>query len=81
MNRVQKVSCRMDEQETNIVIDPVSKTASVFSSIPSTINQLYKLVESNPEASIELDSKYGLMITVPMKWVKIKPPKKMQLFR
>ena len=73
MNRIKKLPCPKDEQETTIVIDPNSKTASVFSSIPAEVNRLYKLLE-NPEASIEIDNQYGLMITVPMNWVKIKPP-------
>lgn len=73
MNRIEKLPCPKGEQETTIVIDPNSKTASVFSSIPAEVNRLYKLLE-NPEASIEIDNQYGLMITVPMNWVKIKPP-------
>lgn len=74
MNRIEKLPCPKCEQETTIVIDPNSKTASVFSSIPAEVNRLYKLLENRSEASLELDSPYGLMITVPMNWVKIKPP-------
>lgn len=73
MTRIKKIPCPKEEQETTIVIDPIAKKANVFSSIPAEINRLYKLLE-NPESSVELDTQYGLMISVPMNWVKIKPP-------
>ena len=31
------------------------------------------------EAKIELDNQYGLMISVPQNWIKIRPPVKRQL--
>ena len=73
IKRITKVSCRKEEQETDIIIDPSTGTASVFSSVPTTINRLYKLLE-HPDAIVEMDTQYGLMISVPMSWIKIRPP-------
>lgn len=74
---MEKVSVPFFEQETDIVIDPTTKRATVYSCIPTTIKQLYKLAEQHDEVRIELDNKYGLMISVPQKWVKVSPPRKM----
>ena len=57
------------------MIDPVEKRASVYSCIPSTVKKLYKLAEQE-NARIELDNQYGLMISVPQNWIKIRPPAK-----
>ena len=61
-----------------IVIDPMTKRASVYSCIPSTVKKLYQLAE-HEEAEIDMDNSYGLTITVPQSWIKIRPPVKRQL--
>ena len=75
---MNKVSIPQIEQETAIVIDPLTKRASVYSCIPSTVKKLYKLAD-HEEAKLELDNQYGLMISVPQNWIKIRPPVKRQL--
>lgn len=73
MKQAEKYRTPMEEQETNIVVDPITKRASVFSCIPSTVKALYKLLD-HPDVEVEMDSMYGLMISVPQSWIKIKPP-------
>lgn len=73
---MEKVSVPLIEQETDIIIDPTTKRATVYSCIPTTIKQLYKLAKQHDEVRIELDNKYGLMISVPQKWIKVRPPVK-----
>ena len=74
---MEKVNVSLIEQETDIVIDPMTKRATVYSCIPTTIKKLYKMVEEHKEVKVELDNNYGLMISVPQKWVKVSPPRKM----
>ena len=74
---MEKVSVPLIEQETDIVIDPMTKRATVYSCIPTTIKKLYKMAEEHDEVKVELDNNYGLMISVPQKWVKVSPPRKM----
>ena len=70
-----KISVSLNEQETVITIDPVTKRASVYSCIPNTIKALYKLAD-NEDVNVEKDDSYGLMISVPQNWIKIRPPVK-----
>ena len=77
-NATNKVSIPQIEQETAITIDPLTKRASVYSCIPSVVKRLYKMAD-HEEAKIELDNQYGLMISVPQNWIKIRPPVKRQL--
>lgn len=60
------------------MIDPMTKHASVYSCIPSTMKKLYQLAE-HEEAEIDMDNSYGLTITVPQSWIKIRSPVKRQL--
>ena len=50
----------------------------MYSCIPSVVKRLYKMAD-HEEAKIELDNQYGLMISVPQNWIKIRPPVKRQL--
>lgn len=75
---MEKVSVPQIEQETVITVDPITKRASVYSCIPPMVKRLYKLAE-HEDAKIELDNQYGLTISVPQSWIKIRPPVKRQL--
>lgn len=65
------------EQETSICIDPNTKRAEVYSSIPSTVKQLQKLVEESSPNDVKVirNDKYGITIDVPAKWIKIQKPR------
>ena len=73
VNKIPKQSISYIEQETVIVIDPVTKRASVYSCIPNTVKKLYEYAE-HEDVKIDMDNEYGLTINVPMKWIKVKPP-------
>lgn len=47
----------------------------MYSCVPSVIKKLYRYAE-HEDVKIELDNKYGLMISVPQNWVKVRPPVK-----
>ena len=80
MKKIEKQSVQQIEQETDIVIDPLTKRATVYSCIPSMVKKLYAMAEEHEdEAKIELDNSYGLMISVPQNWIKVRPPVKRQL--
>ena len=78
VNRIPKVKVLQIEQETVIVIDPLTKRANVYSCVPSMVNKLYEYAERE-DVKIDLDNEYGLAIDVPMNWIKIRPPVKRQL--
>lgn len=66
-----------DEQETTVTIDYVSKVAYVYSSMPKEASRLRMMAAANPnETEIILDNNYGVEISMPIKWVKIKAPVK-----
>ena len=76
---IEKVSTPLDEQETIINIRPnqVEERVNVYTSMYTTLAQLWKLQEQYPdELLIVNDDKYGTEFSVPRKWIKIKPPKK-----
>ena len=76
--KMKKESIPQIEQETTITIDPLTKRASVYSCIPSMVKKLYQFAE-RPDVTVELDNAYGLMISVPQNWIKIRPPAKRQM--
>ena len=78
VNKIPKTSISQIEQETVIVVDPVTKRASVYSCIPSMVKKLYQYAE-HEDVKIDMDNEYGLTIDVPQNWVKIRPPVKRQL--
>lgn len=74
---IEKRITPIDEQETSINIDYIDRCAYVYSTNKTMINKLYKLIENNKDNSeIIKDDKYGLEIKVPIKWIKISPPRK-----
>ena len=76
---VEKVSTPLDEQETIINIRPnqVEERVNVYTSMYTTLTQLWKLQEQYPDELLVVnDDKYGTEFSVPRKWIKIKPPKK-----
>lgn len=76
---VEKVSIPLDEQETIINIRPnqVEERVNVYTSMYTTLTQLWKLQEEHPDELLVVnDDKYGTEFSVPRKWIKIKPPKK-----
>lgn len=76
IDRIPKVQIKREELDTSICIDPLTKKAVVWSTIPVTVKKLYKLAEEHDEVSIDLDNEFGLGIAVPMTWVKVRPPRK-----
>lgn len=65
-----------DEQETTIVIDG-TLNASVYSSNPKMIEEFQQWLKSYPESiSLHSDDAYGTLISVPKKWIKIRPAKR-----
>ena len=76
INRIPKVRIKREELDTSICIDPLTKKAVVWSTIPATVKRLYKLAEEHDEVSIDLDNEFGLGIVVPITWVKVRPPRK-----
>lgn len=73
MNKIEKTHTSQIEQETVIVVDPLTKRASVYSCIPSMIKKLYEYAERE-DARIEMDNEHGLEISVPQNWIKVRPP-------
>lgn len=71
----------LEEQETtiNVYHAKVQQEAEVYTSIPSTIQQLNRLAGKYPDdVSIqELDG--AVIAVVPRKWIKISPPRKLNL--
>ena len=76
VNKIPKTSISQIEQETVIVVDPVTKRASVYSCIPSMVKKLYQYAE-HEDVKIDMDNEYGLTIDVPQNWIKVKPPRVM----
>ena len=66
-----------EERETTINVDYEKKIAHVYSSNPKTVNQLTGLIDDFEDAvSVDFINPFGMQITVPMNWIKIKPPNK-----
>ena len=64
-----------DEQETAVIIDGTSN-ASVYSSNPKMIEKFQQWLNDYPELiSLHSDDAYGTHISIPKKWIKIKPTK------
>lgn len=77
ITRIPKTSITLEERETTIDIDPITKLAYVCSTIPATINKLYQMAEECDEVEIDLDNAFALGVTMPMKWIKIQRPRQM----
>lgn len=71
--KAPKIPCSKEEQETQIIISHLDKKAYVFTCASPMYDKLYALLE-HPEAELCQDNKYGVEISVPMSWIKIRPP-------
>lgn len=74
----KKVGNPIDEQETIINIDPsqISKTATVYTTIPGDLRKMWKLHEKYPDdVKVLHDDKYGSEFEVPRKWVTVRRPR------
>ena len=73
-------SISFDEQETVIVITPpqISKQASVYSCIPSTVLRLRKLADQRPDVvRIVSEDDYGIYALVDRSCIRIAPKRQM----
>lgn len=65
------------EQETVISIDHATGRAHVYSSYKPTIAKLQKFAEESEEEVIVLiDDSYGMSVSIPKDWIKMKQPRK-----
>ena len=66
-----------EEQETTVIIDCDAK-ASVYSSAPKMVKEFQQWLENYPElVEVHADDDFGTLVSIPKKWIKIKPPKRM----
>lgn len=72
---IEKEPVLKSEQETVIVIDPVTKQASLYTCIPSMIKRAQSFVREH-QAELVFEDKYGIEISFPSDWVKISKPRK-----
>lgn len=73
-----KAPVPFEEQETSINIDYIDKVTYVYSTNYNMVRKLYKLKEENPDdVTVVFDNCFGMEVTVPTKWIKITPPRKM----
>lgn len=72
---MDRIQIPKEEQETTIVIDPVSKTAVVYSCIPTMIKKLETL-RNEEEVEVVKEDKYGISVRLPSRWIKIAKPQK-----
>ena len=65
-----------DEQETTIVIDHKEKRVLLYSCHPATVEKMRKWASEYAD-TVQLRSydQYGINLTVPVSWVKLKPPR------
>lgn len=67
----------IEEQETTVCIDHQRKRANIYSSKQSVIQQLQGWIRDYPDAAVCLHAdKFGLEISVPVEWVKLRAPKR-----
>ena len=68
----------LDEQETCIVIEPLKKTADVYSCVPNWVKKINKL-SINDEVKVLHKDSLSIRVEVPQSWITIKPPCKRKL--
>lgn len=72
-----RLNIPFEEQETHAYIEYIENQGHVYSNHKPTIKTLRRYVEEYPsEVSAEIDDDYGYQISVPMSWIRIRPPKK-----
>ena len=65
-----------DEQETTAVIDHKEKHVLLYSCHPATVEKMRKWASEYADAvQIRSYDQYGINLTVPVSWMKIKPPR------
>ena len=72
---MERVQISKEEQETTIVISQHTKTAKIYSCVPSMIKKIEGIIEDQ-EVKILGNDRYGIMVEVPMRWIKIAKPQK-----
>ena len=70
-------SVPFEEQETHAYIDYIENAGHVYSNHKPTIKMLHRYAEEYPdEVIIEIENDYGCQVSVPMKWIRIQPPRR-----
>lgn len=64
-----------DEQETTAVIDHKAKHVLLYSCHPATVEKMRQWACEHDEVTLRGYDQYGINLTVPVSWVKIKPPR------
>lgn len=64
-----------DEQETTAVIDHKMKHVLLYSCHPATVEKMRQWACKYDEVTLRGYDQYGINLTVPVSWVKIKPPR------
>ena len=65
-----------EEQETSILlgVPHLSPDADIYTCMPAMIRKLKQLKEQYPDqVNIQKEDDYGIQLTLPREWVKIKP--------
>ena len=66
------------EQETIINFNAEDKTANIYAATPTMIRKMNKLLEQRPnEVKLVREDDISRTFEVPVKWVKIRPPKQL----
>lgn len=69
----------LQEKETIILFNEADKTAEVYTHNKTLQNKLSKLAKSNEDCVLDKQDKDSMTFTVPKKWIKVSPPKSMNL--
>lgn len=72
---MERIQISKEEQETTIVISPYTKTAKMYSCVPSMIKKIEGITDDQDVKTLRND-RYGIMVEVPMRWIKIAKPQK-----
>ena len=68
------------EQETIINFNAEEKTASIYTATPAMLRKMNKLLEQRPsEVKLVCENEVSKIFEVPVKWVKVSPPRKVNL--
>ena len=78
---MRKSPYALEEQETTINIMPaaVSKTAEIYTCIPTVIERIFKLYDEYPEDVCIVEGDGYITATVPRGWIRIQPKRKCTL--
>ena len=72
---MERIQIPKEEQETTIVLDPITKSATVYSCVPSMVKKIESMCGED-EVEVISNDKYGIKVRVPYKWIKISKPRK-----